>query len=154
MALRTNHSAQLVTFPQCALGAPSQKFTILLVTPGLAPRLSHLWALRCHHRSHDAQCGGTRSADGTWSSDVHSAYPPDMNYHIAQATASLRRIPGIHTTSDAAGAATNAVTAAPVSTEPPTDSNTACVPPGPIPPAIAEAEDGASASDERAPAST
>eukprot|EP00965_Chrysotila_dentata_P257796 6213008-Pleurochrysis_carterae.AAC.2 len=114
MTLRTNHGSQLVTFPQCALGAPYQKFTTLLVIPGLAPRLSHLRALRCLHRSHEAQCGGTRSADGTWSSDAHSAYPPDLNYHIAQAIASLRRAPGIHTTSDGAGTAADAAATAPI----------------------------------------
>eukprot|EP00965_Chrysotila_dentata_P000554 18135-Pleurochrysis_carterae.AAC.1 len=36
-ALRADTDASLITFPQCALGAPAQKYTSLLVSPGLTP---------------------------------------------------------------------------------------------------------------------
>eukprot|EP00965_Chrysotila_dentata_P032415 1080788-Pleurochrysis_carterae.AAC.1 len=35
-ALKTDHQSKLITFPQCALGADAQKYTTLLVSPGIA----------------------------------------------------------------------------------------------------------------------
>eukprot|EP00965_Chrysotila_dentata_P105919 3498316-Pleurochrysis_carterae.AAC.1 len=89
-ALRTSHQCSRLTFPQCALGATTQKYTSLLATPGIAPKLAHLSALRCTHATHVRQRGGVKSPDGSWTSSSTAAYPPDMNYHIAKAIAGLR----------------------------------------------------------------
>eukprot|EP00965_Chrysotila_dentata_P117295 3876952-Pleurochrysis_carterae.AAC.1 len=88
--LQLRHKATRVTFPQCALGANTQKFTILLVTPGLSPKLAHLAELRCTHAYHIRQCGGHKDATGAWTSHFAAAYPPDLNFVIARAIASLR----------------------------------------------------------------
>eukprot|EP00965_Chrysotila_dentata_P058379 1936132-Pleurochrysis_carterae.AAC.1 len=50
--LKADCSASLITFPQCALGALTQKYTSLLVSPVLAPTLQSLSDLRCQHHSH------------------------------------------------------------------------------------------------------
>eukprot|EP00965_Chrysotila_dentata_P046219 1536479-Pleurochrysis_carterae.AAC.2 len=36
-ALKTYHRSELISFPQCALGSNTQKYTTLLVSPGFAP---------------------------------------------------------------------------------------------------------------------
>eukprot|EP00965_Chrysotila_dentata_P092616 3056234-Pleurochrysis_carterae.AAC.1 len=64
VAVRTVHQCSRITFPHCALGAPTQKHTTLVMTPGIAPKLAHLASLRCTHASHAQQCGGTKSPDG------------------------------------------------------------------------------------------
>eukprot|EP00965_Chrysotila_dentata_P146370 4833317-Pleurochrysis_carterae.AAC.1 len=75
--------ASLITFPQCALGAPTQKFTSLLVSPALAPALQSLSDLRCQHHPHTQIAGGSKSDLG-WTSRAHAAYPPDFNFLIAK----------------------------------------------------------------------
>eukprot|EP00965_Chrysotila_dentata_P220593 6191877-Pleurochrysis_carterae.AAC.1 len=83
-ALRSDTGASAITFPQCALGAATQKYyTTLLVSPGLAPSLQSLSSLRCEHTSHSALAGGTKSDTG-WTSRHHAAYPPDFNFLIAK----------------------------------------------------------------------
>eukprot|EP00965_Chrysotila_dentata_P103723 3423595-Pleurochrysis_carterae.AAC.1 len=67
-----------------------QKFTTFLVTPGLSPKLNHLAKLRCTHAYHIRPCGGHKDAAGTWTSQFAAAYPPDLNFIIARAVASLR----------------------------------------------------------------
>eukprot|EP00965_Chrysotila_dentata_P004566 148388-Pleurochrysis_carterae.AAC.1 len=57
IALKADHDASLITFPQCALGANAQKYTSLLVSPGLVPSLSSLPSLRCQHSHHSAIAG-------------------------------------------------------------------------------------------------
>eukprot|EP00965_Chrysotila_dentata_P036584 1217682-Pleurochrysis_carterae.AAC.1 len=74
-------------FPQCALGAASQKYTTLLVSAGLSPALQSLSNLRCQHFTHAGLAGGSKTADG-WSSRLHSAYPPDLNFLFARVIAS------------------------------------------------------------------
>eukprot|EP00965_Chrysotila_dentata_P138906 4594375-Pleurochrysis_carterae.AAC.1 len=72
VAMRASHHCARITFPQCALGAMTQKYTTLLATPGIAPKLAHLSALRCTHATHAQQCGGTKMHDGAWTSS-HAA---------------------------------------------------------------------------------
>eukprot|EP00965_Chrysotila_dentata_P033646 1120312-Pleurochrysis_carterae.AAC.1 len=82
-ALRTDCSASLISFPQCALGAPStQKYTSHLVLPMLTPALQSLSNLRCQHHSHRQIAGGSKSSVG-WRSCAHAAYPPDFKFLIA-----------------------------------------------------------------------
>eukprot|EP00965_Chrysotila_dentata_P092279 3046282-Pleurochrysis_carterae.AAC.1 len=38
--LGARHSCSYITFPQCALGAPAQKYTTFMCTPGLQPALA------------------------------------------------------------------------------------------------------------------
>eukprot|EP00965_Chrysotila_dentata_P109808 3628543-Pleurochrysis_carterae.AAC.1 len=57
VALKTDTSASSITFPQCALGAASQKYTTLLVSPGLSPSLQSLSNLRCQHSAHVSMAG-------------------------------------------------------------------------------------------------
>eukprot|EP00965_Chrysotila_dentata_P041476 1375449-Pleurochrysis_carterae.AAC.1 len=63
-ALKADCSASLITFPQCALGAPTQKFTSLLVSPVLAPALQSLADLSCQHHTHPQVAGGSKSSAG------------------------------------------------------------------------------------------
>eukprot|EP00965_Chrysotila_dentata_P151400 5004080-Pleurochrysis_carterae.AAC.1 len=58
--LRARHACTYITFPQCALGAPAQKYTTFMCTPGLQPVLSRLSTLTCTHRTHTSNVGGTR----------------------------------------------------------------------------------------------
>eukprot|EP00965_Chrysotila_dentata_P087119 2876021-Pleurochrysis_carterae.AAC.1 len=62
-ALKTDHQSTLITFPQCALGADTQKYTTLLASPGIAPSLLSLADLRCDHRSHVSIAGGHKDGD-------------------------------------------------------------------------------------------
>eukprot|EP00965_Chrysotila_dentata_P032133 1072179-Pleurochrysis_carterae.AAC.1 len=57
VALKADTSACSITFPQCALGATSQKYTTLLVSPGLSPSLRSLSNLRCQHSTHVSMAG-------------------------------------------------------------------------------------------------
>ena len=71
-------------FPLCAFGAPWQKFTTLLFSPGLMSELSCLSLLRCSHTRHTQYVGGYRSTDG-FSSSAAAAYPTDFNSFVAHA---------------------------------------------------------------------
>eukprot|EP00965_Chrysotila_dentata_P031451 1048433-Pleurochrysis_carterae.AAC.1 len=82
-ALRADCSASLITFPQCALGAPTQKYTSLLVSPLLAPAMQSLSNLRCQHHSHPQVAGGSKPSAG-WTSRAHAAFPPDFNFLVAK----------------------------------------------------------------------
>eukprot|EP00965_Chrysotila_dentata_P179236 5919203-Pleurochrysis_carterae.AAC.1 len=62
-ALKTDHQATLITFPQCALGADTQKYTTLMASPGIAPSLLSLADLRCDHRTHVSIAGGQKDSD-------------------------------------------------------------------------------------------
>eukprot|EP00965_Chrysotila_dentata_P158018 5220759-Pleurochrysis_carterae.AAC.1 len=86
-ALKTDHRSNLITFPQCALGADSQKYTTLLVSPGISPMLRSLSDLCCEHHSHASIAGGRKHSD-QWSSAASAAYPPDLNFLLAKVLAS------------------------------------------------------------------
>eukprot|EP00965_Chrysotila_dentata_P219273 6191032-Pleurochrysis_carterae.AAC.2 len=88
VALKADTASSSVTFPQCALGATSQKYTTLSVSPGLTPQLQKLSNLRCQHPDHRDFAGGSKTASG-WASKQHSAYPPDMNFLLARVIAKL-----------------------------------------------------------------
>eukprot|EP00965_Chrysotila_dentata_P105803 3495255-Pleurochrysis_carterae.AAC.3 len=88
-ALQFDTGASAITFPQCALGATTQKYTTLLVSPGLAPSLQSLSSLRCQHASHAALAWGAIS-DAGWTSRLHSAYHPDFSFLVAKVIGSFR----------------------------------------------------------------
>eukprot|EP00965_Chrysotila_dentata_P148369 4898409-Pleurochrysis_carterae.AAC.1 len=88
-ALRATDNADLITFPQCALGASAQKYTTLLATPGISPSLVSLSNLTCQHTTHPTQAGGSK-CDDTWTSRSTAAYPPDLNFLLARVIASCR----------------------------------------------------------------
>eukprot|EP00965_Chrysotila_dentata_P016720 554611-Pleurochrysis_carterae.AAC.1 len=52
VALKADTDATLITFPQCALGATAQKYTSLLCSQRVAPKLQSLSYLRCQHSNH------------------------------------------------------------------------------------------------------
>ena len=81
--------AELITFPYCALGTPYQKYTSLLVSPGIAPALRFLGELKCDHHKHESTAGGVKAADGTWNSRDTSAWPALLCSFVAQAVAGL-----------------------------------------------------------------
>jgi hypothetical protein len=70
----------------CAFGAPYQKSTTLMYSPGLAPLLDSLDRLRCTHKTHASQVGGVRSDNGSWDSAGAAAYPADFNLLLARET--------------------------------------------------------------------
>eukprot|EP00965_Chrysotila_dentata_P179823 5937284-Pleurochrysis_carterae.AAC.1 len=86
VALKSDTHATLITFPQCALGAVSQKYTTLLVSDGLSPSLQSLANLCCQHATHASLAGGSKTSKG-WTSRQHSAYPPDLNFLFARVIA-------------------------------------------------------------------
>eukprot|EP00965_Chrysotila_dentata_P041232 1368384-Pleurochrysis_carterae.AAC.1 len=83
VALKADTDAILITFPQCALGATAQKYTSLLCSRRIAPKLQSLSYLRCQHPSHIHIAGGSKTNAG-WNSKLHSAYPPDFNFLVAR----------------------------------------------------------------------
>ena len=89
VTLRQVTGSDLITFPQCAFGADYQKYTSLLVSPGLLPALRPLASLACKHTQHRATAGGGR-VDGNFTSPRSAAYPPDLNYLLARILASHR----------------------------------------------------------------
>ena len=78
--------AQFVTFPQCALGAPTQKFTTIAFAPSLAAGLAELQSLRCEHtgEGHESVAYGY-DALGRSRSALAAAYPSRMNELLARA---------------------------------------------------------------------
>ena len=93
VTLRKACSCSLVTFSQCNFGAPSQKYTSFLFTPSLLPFLSHLDRLRCTHTKdeHEARAGGEKNDNGEWNSREHAAFPPALNFFLAETAAALVR---------------------------------------------------------------
>ena len=77
-----------VTFAQCQYGAPYQKYTTLMYSPGLSTQLGPLANLLCTHTSHGQLAGGLKSTDG-WNSKATAAYPPDLCLMLARSLASL-----------------------------------------------------------------
>lgn len=85
--LRSVTSGELITFPQCALGADFQKYTTFLCSSAFAAQLRSLTNLRCTHASHK-QVGGQRRGDAFTSGDS-AAYPADLNLLLAQCCATM-----------------------------------------------------------------
>ena len=88
IALKKTCLASSATFPMCSFGAPWQKHTTLLYTPGFEAWFSHLDQLECTHKSHDQPAGG-KDENGHWLSARASAYPANFNYYVARAVRSL-----------------------------------------------------------------
>eukprot|EP00965_Chrysotila_dentata_P017219 571434-Pleurochrysis_carterae.AAC.3 len=82
-ALKADCSASFITFPQCALGAPTQKYTRLLVSPPLAPALHCLPISAASTKRTYTLRGGSKTS-ASWTSRLHAAYPPDFNFFIAR----------------------------------------------------------------------
>ena len=88
-ALRRRTGGRYVSFPQCALGGPAQKWTTLLFSGGLGA-LCWLGLLRCtHSRGQHKRRGIGRDASGAWASAALAAYPAEMNVAIAEVAAAL-----------------------------------------------------------------
>ena len=88
-------SCSMVTFSQCNFGAPSQKYTTFMMTASLLPLLSHLDRLRCTHSrgEHEARAGGEKDGE-EWNSREHAAFPPALNFLLAETAAALVRQQG------------------------------------------------------------
>jgi len=89
IALKADTECSMITFPQCAVGAPWRKDTTCMCTPALGFILSELELLKCAHESHEQRAGGVRESDGTWNSKRAAAYPAQLNLILAQAMARL-----------------------------------------------------------------
>eukprot|EP00965_Chrysotila_dentata_P003907 127640-Pleurochrysis_carterae.AAC.1 len=90
VALKSDTSASLITFSQCALGEAAQKYTSLLVSAGLAASLQNLANLRCQHTTHTDQAGGSKQRrDGRRVNTQPS--PPDLNFLFARVIATHLR---------------------------------------------------------------
>ncbi len=88
LEFETRAGASKVTFAQCQYGAPYQKYTTLMYSPGLSTQFGPLANLLCTHTSHGQLAGGLKSADG-WNSKATAAYPPDLCLMLAKSLASL-----------------------------------------------------------------
>ena len=79
------------TFAQCRFGSPVQKYTTFLYSPGLEPAFGPLDKLECDHRpgEHASMAGGVKDAEGEWNSAAYAAFPPELNYFLAQSFARL-----------------------------------------------------------------
>ena len=82
-------STRLVTFPMCAFGAPWQKYTSIMYTPGLEHWMAPLAKLACTHSTHGRIAGGDVDARGKWNSAEAASYPPSFSYYLARCVASL-----------------------------------------------------------------
>ena len=76
-----------VSFAQCRFGSDTQKYTTFLYTPGFHAMLAPLADMACNHGSHPSPAGGYRDEHGVWNSAEHAAFPPSLNYFLAQACA-------------------------------------------------------------------
>ena len=85
---RTN--GRMSTFAQCQFGAPYQKYTTFLYSPGMAPTLAGLDNLRCTHSSHSQPVGGSTNQRGVWVSQRSAAYPTALNQYIAHSLHAVR----------------------------------------------------------------
>ena len=77
-----------ITFAQCMIGGDFQKYTTLLVSPGMSTHVDALSGLKCIHKSHARRAGGDK-VDGRWVSAEAAAYPAELNLFFAQAFARL-----------------------------------------------------------------
>ena len=144
-ALSKLTKAGTVTFPQCELGAPWQKDTTLMFSPGLARWLDPLGGLVCSHKSHAKQIGGARNAQGNWVSAESAAYPPQLNLYLATALVRTITAPSLVATASAGGVNPSAprprapVTDEQPSTPPPTVASS--TPPSPEAPVDIHVDD-------------
>ena len=69
-------SATKVDFSMCNFGAPWQKRTTLMYTPGFESWLAPLRRLECTHTSHESDAGGTQGDDDGWNSRASVAEAP------------------------------------------------------------------------------
>ena len=76
-----------VSFAQCRFGSDTQKYTTFVYTPGFHAMLAPLADMACNHGSHPSPAGGYRDEHGVWNSAEHAAFPPALNYFLAQACA-------------------------------------------------------------------
>ena len=89
IALKKATDARTVDFSQCMFGAPWQKRTTLMYSVGFESWMSPLRRLDCTHLSHNSAVGGARSSRGNWVSAESAAYPPDLNFYLSRALASV-----------------------------------------------------------------
>eukprot|EP00966_Prymnesium_polylepis_P078880 1828290-Prymnesium_polylepis.1 len=75
------------TFAQCMFGGEARKDTTFVYTPGMHAMLQSLEGQSCGHgpNAHKV-AGGTRKGD-EWESEHFAAFPPALNYFLAQAIA-------------------------------------------------------------------
>ena len=80
-----------VNFSQCRFGAPTRKDTTFTYTQGFSAILGPLHDMSCDHAPHEHEqpAGGDVDEDGNWISSEHAAFPPALNYFIAQAMMSV-----------------------------------------------------------------
>ena len=63
-ALLSDYEGRIASFPMCAFGAPWQKLTSVMYSPGFAGWFEPLAALECRHGTHAKAAGGTVGKDG------------------------------------------------------------------------------------------
>ena len=91
-ALQHTTGGRKVHFPQCAVGAGTQKWTTLLYSPA-ADALADLGKMRCGHaKAEHRQSTVGRDSDGRWRTAALAAYPEQLNGIIAAAID--RGVPG------------------------------------------------------------
>jgi hypothetical protein len=84
-ALQHTTGGRKVHFPQCAVGAGTQKWTTLLYSPA-ADALADLGKMRCGHaKAEHRQSTVGRDSDGRWRTAALAAYPEQLNKIIAAA---------------------------------------------------------------------
>ena len=84
VALAEATGAELITFPQCHLGALVQKYTSVLCTEEAAAQLADLRGVRCEHEWHAEKAHG-RDAHGRGKAEMAAAYPRQMSERLARA---------------------------------------------------------------------
>ena len=144
---------ELITFPQCAFGAPFQKYTSLLSSPGLAVALRPLGRLACNHAKHDEIAGGTRDDRGEFTSFRSTAYPLELNFLFARILASLA-IAGPAQPTDAPGSAAPQPPPPPAAPSPVAEDPAELAPPPadtPIPPSPSPEPPSSSSPDSAGP---
>eukprot|EP00965_Chrysotila_dentata_P184023 6076285-Pleurochrysis_carterae.AAC.1 len=78
--------AGFVTFAQCALGAPTRKYSKVAHSGGALAHLNGLKAAKCTHgEDGHTQVAHGRDATGRARATAAAAYPPQMNVALAEA---------------------------------------------------------------------
>eukprot|EP00965_Chrysotila_dentata_P117983 3900225-Pleurochrysis_carterae.AAC.3 len=123
VALKFDTSASLITFPQCALGAASQKYTTLLVSAGLSPSLQSLQTSALP--AFDARGSSGRIEDGR-RMDVASALSlsPESEFPTVDEPSEARQLPATETAIPPMPAAATTPSDTPVNQSAPTTDST------------------------------
>ena len=78
LKIQQKYKATLITFPACAIGAPFQKLTSILISRDFIPALQYLSNLKCTHKKGEHVRIAGYTADGKWFSNQSAKYGQEL----------------------------------------------------------------------------